>query len=71
MTDSLFLHTVKFHIRLFVCLFPFLSFRTARVKTEMPFIIETFCSKVSNLELLSILESSQREGEIGNFGSIC
>lgn len=37
----------------------------------MPFIMETFCSKVSNLELLSILEISQREGEIGSFGSIC
>lgn len=55
----------------FICHFPSLSFRTARVKTEMPFIVETFCSEVSNLELLSVLESSQREGEIGNFRSIC
>ena len=62
---------MNFHIRLFVCHFPSLSFRTARVKTEMPFIMETFCSKVSNLELLSILESTEREGEIGNFGSVC
>lgn len=64
-------HTMIFCIKLFLCHFPFLSFRTARVKTEMSFILETFCSEVSNLELLSILESSQRESEIVHFGSIC
>lgn len=70
MTDGLFLHIGIFHIRLLICHFPSLSFRTAGVKTEMPFIVEAFCSEVSDLEL-SILESSEREGEIGDFESIC
>lgn len=70
MTDGLFLRTVILHVSLLICRFPSLSFRAAGVKTEMPFIAEAFCSKVSDLEL-SILESSEREGEIGDFGSIC
>lgn len=48
-----------------------MSFFSARVKTELSYLLEKFPSKVSNLELLSILESIQREDEIGNVESIC
>lgn len=51
-------------------MYPFPSL-SARVKTELSYVLEKFPSKVSNLELLSILESSQREDKIDNFESIC
>lgn len=57
-----------FYKVLFTCHFPSLS---DRVKTKLSYILEKLPSKVSDLELLSILESSEREDEIGNFESIC
>lgn len=48
-----------------------LSFRAAKCEGKILFSLETSFSEVSDLELLPILESSQREGAIDSFGSTC